>query len=181
MQTNIVLTLTGPDRVGIVEQVTRALLELGGNVETSRMARLGGEFAILMLVTLPAESLGRLDAAFEALTDSGYKLTTSQTAPAAPADKLGCRTFRIEVEGADHEGIVHEIARGLSESGINIESAETGTVDAAWSGATLFTMTAVVSVPADRADSDWMDALQEAAAQSSVDVAVSCLEGRSSQ
>ena len=50
MQKTFVLTLTGPDRIGFVEKVTGLLLERGGNVETSRMARLGGEFAILMLV-----------------------------------------------------------------------------------------------------------------------------------
>jgi len=53
MKRNLVLTLTGPDRIGIVEKVTGLLLERGGNVETSRMARLGGEFAVLMLVSLP--------------------------------------------------------------------------------------------------------------------------------
>ena len=55
MQKNFVLTVTGPDRIGIVERVTGLLFEHGGNVETSRMARLGGEFAILMLVSMPEE------------------------------------------------------------------------------------------------------------------------------
>ena len=50
-QRNLVLTLTGPDRIGIVESVTGLLVARGGNVEMSRMARLGGEFAILMLVS----------------------------------------------------------------------------------------------------------------------------------
>ena len=53
MKRNFVLTLTGPDRIGIVDRVTGLLLDRGGNVETSRMARLGGEFAVLMLVSLP--------------------------------------------------------------------------------------------------------------------------------
>ena len=57
MSKNFVLTLTGPDRIGIVERVTRVLLDRGGNVETSRMARLGGEFAILMLVSMPADAV----------------------------------------------------------------------------------------------------------------------------
>ena len=61
MDTNIVFTLTGPDRIGLVEHVTRLMLGLDGNVETSRAVRLGGEFAILMLVTLPAENVGALD------------------------------------------------------------------------------------------------------------------------
>ena len=63
MRSTIVFTLTGSDRVGIVEEVTGVLLGLGGNVETSRMARLGGEFAMLVLLTLAAEKLGELDGA----------------------------------------------------------------------------------------------------------------------
>ena len=55
MRTDIVMTLTGPDRVGIVEELTEALLGVRANVETSRMARLGGEFAVLMLVSVPSE------------------------------------------------------------------------------------------------------------------------------
>jgi glycine cleavage system transcriptional repressor len=60
MQKNLVVTLTGQDRVGIVEQVTKKVLEYGGNVEASRMARLGGEFAVLMLVSIKADRLESL-------------------------------------------------------------------------------------------------------------------------
>jgi glycine cleavage system transcriptional repressor len=69
---NIVLTLTGTDRVGIVEEVTQLLLKLGGNIETSRMSRLGGEFAILMLVSLPSDLSASLDQAISELPARGY-------------------------------------------------------------------------------------------------------------
>ena len=42
MRTNIVFTLTGTDRIGLVNDLTELLLALDGNVEASRMARLGG-------------------------------------------------------------------------------------------------------------------------------------------
>ena len=76
MRSTIVFTLTGSDRVGIVEEVTGVLLGLGGNIETSRMARLGGEFAMLVLLSLPAEKVGELDGALAYLTEHGYKVTT---------------------------------------------------------------------------------------------------------
>ncbi|MDZ4063169.1 MAG: ACT domain-containing protein, partial [Coriobacteriia bacterium] len=142
MRTNIMFTLTGPDRVGIVEEVTGALLKLGANVETSRMARLGGEFAILMLVTLPETRQDEVQPALSYLSEQGYTITTRPTGEAighAPADR---HTHKIEVVGADHEGIIHEIAQGLSQRGINIESMETGTTRAPVSGTPLFTMTA---------------------------------------
>ncbi|NTW29026.1 MAG: transcriptional regulator [Coriobacteriia bacterium] len=171
MRTDIVLTLTGTDRVGIVEEVTRVLLDLGGNVGTSRMARLGGEFAILALVSLPKASLGKLDSAFAHISAQGYKVTVSETAPAVAYE--GWAGYRVVVSGADHEGIVYGIASGLSSSGITIESAETSTVQASVTGTPLFTMVASILVPPSLAETDWMSALEDAAQDANVDVEVS--------
>ena len=77
MHKNFVLTVTGPDRIGIVERVTGLLFERGGNVETSRMARLGGEFAILLLVSMPESGMPALEIDLESLAAEGYKVTTT--------------------------------------------------------------------------------------------------------
>lgn len=167
MRTSLLFTLTGPDRVGIVEEVTRALLDLGGNVESSRMARLGGEFAMLLLVSMPSENVEGLEPAFVRLTEQGYQLSARAT---EPVESVG-RTYRVEVRGADHEGIIHEIAGGLAVSGVNIESVDTGVEQASISGAPLFTMSAVVAVP-DSVDAGWMDALRDAGQASNVDVEI---------
>ena len=45
-----VLTAIGPDRVGIVDDVSGAVSEGSCNIEESKMAVLGGEFAVIMLV-----------------------------------------------------------------------------------------------------------------------------------
>lgn len=172
MRTTIVFTLTGPDRVGIVEEVTDLFLALDGNVETSRMARLGGEFAILMLVTLPAEQVGRLDETLQHLTEHGYRVTASETKPAPVEAAQGWISYRIQVSGADHEGIIHNIAAGLSRQGINIESMDTGTSRAPITGTQLFSMTALVAVPSNLAQTDWIAALKEAGDRSNVDVLV---------
>ncbi|HEY5540387.1 MAG TPA: ACT domain-containing protein [Coriobacteriia bacterium] len=175
MRTNVVFTLTGPDRIGIVEEVTRVLFELGGNVETSRMARLGGEFAILMLVAMPEERRSGLEAAFAPLVAQGYKVTVGQTEASRAAEHIGWLPYQVEVTGADHEGIVHEVAAGLSRLGINIESAETCTTAAPVSGTPLFTMTAQVVVPPGVAATDWVAALSAAADESNVDIEVTAL------
>jgi len=172
MSVSMVLTLTGPDRVGIVEEVTKALLEVGANVETSKMSRLGGEFAVLMLASVPEGSAEEVEAALGSLVGQGYKVTLSATKEDFDESRADWLSYRIDVRGADHEGIVHEIARGLSQKGISIESAETGTTEAPVSGAMLFTMTAHVVVPPSAAEGDWMEALAEAGATSNVDVEV---------
>jgi glycine cleavage system transcriptional repressor len=173
MRSTVVFTLTGPDRVGIVEEVSEILVGLSCNVETSRMARLGGEFAILMAVSVPAEKHVDLEGAFQPLVAQGYRVCASGGSVPSGLDAPHAATYRIVVTGADHEGIVHEIARGLSGAGINIESMETGTVNSSITGTPLFTMSALVAVPADIADSPWIETLEEAGNQAGVDITVS--------
>ncbi len=176
MRTDVVFTLTGADRVGIVEDVTKTLLELGGNVDASRMSRLGGEFAMLMLVSLPTEKVETLDESFAVLTEQGYKVTTTPTHGPSAEAREGWSAYRVEVIGADHEGIVHDIAAGLSEQGISIESAETRIVAAPITGAPLFTMTALVLVPEALVEAEWLAALDEAGRRANVDIEVAAEE-----
>jgi len=172
MHSHIVLTLTGKDRVGIVEEITQLLVKLGGNVESSQMARLGGEFAILMLVALPAEQSAKLEQATPRLIQQGYKITISQTEPVPRESRAGWLAFQIEVEGADHEGIIHEIAQSLATRGISFESMETSTHLAPMSGSPLFRMTANIITPPDLAQQDWQAALTAAGRRLDVEITV---------
>ena len=172
MHRSFVLTLTGPDRIGIVGTVTRVLLDHGGNVETSRMARLGGEFAILMLISMPAEQFEHLHEGLEGLVARGYKVTTTPTDHSYAEAHPGWLPYHIEVEGADHEGIIHEVAHYLSERGINIESVDTETISAAVSGVPLFTMTALVVVPPEQSGAGWEAGLAEIAHRQNLEIKV---------
>ena len=71
--------------------------------------------------------------------------------------------YRIEVRGANHEGIIHKIAEHLSKQGINIESIDTSVIPAPMSGAPLFTMDAIVVVPPDLPKNKWQDELKDVA------------------
>jgi glycine cleavage system transcriptional repressor len=172
MQRNLVLTLTGPDRIGIVEEVTGLLVARGGNVEISRMARLGGEFAILMLVSLASEQVAGLESDLERLTAQGYKVTAIPARQTHAEAHPGWLPYRIEVHGADHEGIIQEVARYLSHRGINIESMDSETTPAPISGVPLFTMTAQVVVPPDLAGRGWEAGLEELSTQLNLEIRV---------
>jgi glycine cleavage system transcriptional repressor len=173
MRNNLVFTLTGPDRVGIVEGVTQVLLEHDGNVETSRMMRLGGEFAILMLVSIPANRITGLSQGVDSLSAAGYKITIGQTVETEAAMQRDWLAYHIELQGADHEGIVHEVARHLAQRGINIEEMETALVAAPMSGVPLFTMTAQVAVPLELVEQDWVAELEGVGHHLNVDIMVS--------
>ena len=176
MQRNFLLTLTGPDRIGIVDEVTGLLLDRGGNVETSRMARLGGEFAILMLVSMPEGRSAGLEEGLESLTARGYKVTTTPAEQTYAQAHPGWLPYRIEVRGADHEGIVHEVAHFLSGLGINIESVDTETAPAPTSGIPLFSMTARVAVPPGLTAGAWDAGLEEIGSRMNVEVRAAAIE-----
>jgi len=175
MQRNFVLTLTGPDRIGIVERVTGLLLNRSGNVETSRMARLGGEFAVLMLVTMPTEQCAALDEDLASLIAQGYKVTTTQAEQTYAESHPDWLPYHIEAQGADHEGIIHQIAQYLSQRGINIESMDSETFSAPISGSPLITMTAEVVVPPSLAEQAWEAGLENLGSQLNLEITVSKL------
>jgi glycine cleavage system transcriptional repressor len=147
MSKHLIITLTGPDRIGFVESVTKLIVAHDANVEKSRMARLGGEFAMLMLVTVAENNMGSMRETVTKLQDDGYQVTTRETAPEDSSKYAGWLPYEIEVNGADNEGIIHNITRYLADRGIDIETLNTGTVHAPMSGTPLFTMNAIVLVP----------------------------------
>lgn len=178
MQTDIVLTFTGHDRVGIVEAVTKILVKQGGNVQSSRMARLGGEFAMLMLVSLPDPALDSLTQDFQPLRDEGYHILLLRTADTHAEKYKGWLPYEIEVLGADHEGIIYEIASHLSGQGINIETMDTSTTRAPMSGAPLFSMNAMVLVPPQLPFNNWSAALDEIGDRLNVNIEVGMVKGQ---
>jgi glycine cleavage system transcriptional repressor len=172
MSRNFILTLTGPDRIGIVDRVTGLLLDRDGNVEASRMARLGGEFAVLMLVSMPEERFDGLEHDLEALTRDGYKVTTTPAERPRAEVPPGWMPYQIQVHGADHEGIIHEVAHHLAGQGINIESVDSETTPAPVSGSPLFAMTAQILVPPGLSDAGWEAELENLGSRMNLEITV---------
>jgi glycine cleavage system transcriptional repressor len=171
MPKNIVLTLTGRDKIGIVDNVTSVIAKRDGNVESSRMARLGGEFAMLMLMTVPDKEFANLDQDFQQLRGEGYQISLLQTEDDSKK-YAGWLPYEIEVTGADHEGIIHEISHHLASQGINIENMDTSSAPAPMSGTPLFMMKGVVLVPPRLNFHVWSDALEEIGDKLNVSVKV---------
>jgi len=167
----LVLTASGRDQVGIVDEMTELLLKWEGNVESSRMVRLGGDFAMLMFVTAPEEKIEGLRAALAEVHYAKYDIHTrlSEVEDAEESAAIPCA---ITVLGADHMGIIHQVARYLSEQGINLETMTTEVVAAPMSGTPLFTMSAVVRVPPQLEIADLREALEFIADELAVEAKV---------
>ena len=158
MRKQLVLTASGRDQVGVVDEMTELLLKWEGNVESSRMVRLGGDFAMLMFVTAPEEKIEGLRSALAEVHYAKYDVHT-RLSEVETVEESAAMPCAITVLGADHMGIVHQVARYLSEQGINMETMTTEVVAAPMSGTPLFTMSAVVRVPPQLEIADLREAL----------------------
>jgi glycine cleavage system regulatory protein len=144
--TDLVLTLIGPDRPGLVEAVAGIVAQHGGNWLESRMTHLAGKFAGILRAELPPERVADAVKALAALEARGLKVV-AEAAPRAerPAPE---RTMDLELLGLDRPGIVKEIAQLLAANAVNVEELTTDRKSAPMSGETLFEARAHVHVPA---------------------------------
>ena len=168
----LVITATGPDKPGLVEQVTEVVEEHDGNVEASRMARLGGEFAMLMLVCAPGGHIDALRKALSGLRQRELQVVTRLTSGGKMEQYAGHIPYEIRFRGADHEGIVHSVTHYLASQDINIETLNTNVRKAPMTGTPLFEMDAVVLVPGSFNFHDLREALEEVGDQSGVDAEI---------
>ena len=142
---DLVLTLIGPDRPGIVESLAEPIAAHGGNWLESRMAHLAGQFAGILRVEVPDASAAALEEALRRLEAKGLRITVArEPRPAAPAARS---TLVVDVVGLDRPGIVREISHALAERGVNIEELVTDRTPAPMSAELLFRSRARVNVP----------------------------------
>jgi len=146
MLSHALLTAVGPDRIGIVDDISAAILARECNIEESRMALLGGDFAALILFSGSPAAVERLIADAEAI-GGALGLAASAKRTETPAQMADALPYVLESSSLDTHGIVHAIAATLRRYGINIADLETETVPAPWTGAPLFNMRARLSVP----------------------------------
>ena len=143
MQIPLVMTLIGPDRTGLVEAVARAVAGHGGNWLESRMCRLGGEFAGILRVEVPAERKSALLDALQKI--AGLKVIVQPGETKIPAAG-GCET-KMEIIGQDRPGIVREISAALARAGVNVEEFSSEVASGPMSGETLFKASARLQLP----------------------------------
>ena len=146
MQRMLVMTIIGPDRPGLVESVAQLVAGHGGNWLESRMSRLGGQFAGILRVEVPAEREQSLVEALQALRGQGLTVVAHVDQP--PATPGPGRANVLEIVGQDRPGIVSQISRVLAKHGVNVEELETECGSAAMSGETLFKARARLRLPA---------------------------------
>lgn len=144
----LVLSTLGPDRPGLVADVTEYITSRGGNVEESRMMVLGAEFGMLVLVSGSESEIATI--AKDTL-DLGAKIGAGvlvrRTKSPEEHRRAAVIPCVVTAEALDHEGIVRAVALAISKLGINIVSLETTAYNAPITGSPLFRLEARIDVP----------------------------------
>ena len=154
--TDLVLTLIGLDRPGLVESVAQVVADHGGNWLESRMIHLAGRFAGILRVDVPSDRRASLSRALEGLAAAGLRVVadvpvgppTTRGHEGAAGAVTGSRLMNVELIGLDRPGLVREISQLLAQHGINVEELTTDRTSAPMSGEMLFRAEARVKVPA---------------------------------
>lgn len=144
----LAITATGEDQIGLVQRVASRILDAGCNVEESRMALLGGQFAMILLVSGRWDALSKLEDRLPALgQELGLTIVQKRTRQREQVRPLV--PYSINVVAMDHPGIVHNLANFFAQRGINIEELSTDTYPAPHTGTPMFSVNMTVGIPAD--------------------------------
>jgi glycine cleavage system transcriptional repressor len=121
------LTIIGRDRPGIVSQVTEILFRLGFNIADSSCSLLGGQFAMILIISHP--EITRKEEfvdAFAPLEETNLSVFVRTLRPGGEIrPEFSGEICMISVYGSDKPGIVYRVARELGDRAINITDLNT--------------------------------------------------------
>ncbi|MFP4131431.1 MAG: glycine cleavage system protein R [Thiohalospira sp.] len=148
MENYLVISAVGEDRPGIVDDLARAIMDTGCNINDSRMTVLGGEFAVLLLVSGPWNSIAKLEDAAPGIAEKLELLVNTKRTNLR--EKEGQMvSYTVEVISIDQPGIVYDLATFFSRRGINIYDLTTERYAAAHTGTPMFVARMTINVPSD--------------------------------
>jgi glycine cleavage system transcriptional repressor len=111
------------------------------------MAILGGEFALLVLLSGSETAAAAIERASASLGDKlGLRVITKRTGRGAQKHFL---PYRISVTGFDRPGIVLRVSEILAKRGVNVASLESRLSYAPLSGTPMFVLEAELQVPSE--------------------------------
>ncbi len=146
MKQLLAISAIGTDRTSLVHDLTRVIADCGGNLSESRMIALGTEFAAVMLVSGNWHALARLETELKKLAEAGnFTFEVKRTEErAARTDML---PYSVDVVCLDQPGIVSKLSGFFSTRQIEITELNTRSYLAANTGAPMFAVQMLISVP----------------------------------
>jgi glycine cleavage system regulatory protein len=137
------------------------------------MSRLGGQFAGILRVEVPADRESSLLSALKQLESRGLTLVVQPDR--APSPIATARLSALDIVGQDRPGIVRQISSTLARHGVNVEELETECASAPMSGEALFKAHARLSIPSTCDTTALREDLEKIAADLIVEISLADL------
>ncbi len=130
----LVITLIGTDRPGLVETLSDTVFQHHGSWQASSLSKLAGKFAGIVQVDIKNEDAESLAKALNNIPELDVLIadTPRQSEPDST-------THSLTVTGNDRSGIIQEVTREIAKFGININKLKSHAQSAANSGGMIFT------------------------------------------
>ena len=118
-----ILLAAGEDQPGVLDEVSKYLLEHGAAIEEIRMTNLCGQFAMLMLLSGDRATLSHVSAGLEGLAHRTALQFAMQSAreDVRPEGHL----YRLGMAGGHESATLRKIRHLLRAPGVNIDQVET--------------------------------------------------------
>lgn len=146
MEQLIVISAVGGEPTTAVNELSRIIADCGGSIKESRMAAMGSEFGILLLVAGNWHTIGRLERDLSRYgEDGGIAMQFKRT----EAKRMGKELlpYAVDVVGLDQPGIVHNLSRFFAARKVEIGEISSRTYPAAHTGAPMFSVQMFVNIP----------------------------------
>ncbi|PNU21394.1 amino acid-binding protein [Geothermobacter hydrogeniphilus] len=166
------LTIIGRDHPGIVSRVTEILYRRGCNIADSSCSILGGQFAMLLIISQPEEESGEdLLHYFAPLEEENLSVFLRTLRPGGEIrPHLQGELCMVSVYGSDKPGIVYRVARELGEREINITDLNTKLIGSVQRP--VYVMMLEATLPAGMSVEDLEQAMAAVAGELQVDISV---------
>jgi glycine cleavage system transcriptional repressor len=146
MEQLMVISAVGGKPTTVVNELARVILECGGNIKESRMAAMGADYAILLLVSGNWHTISRLEHDLGKFGSSnGITMQFKRT----EAKRMGKELlpYAVDVVGLDQPGIVHSLSGFFSSRKVELGEVSTRSYAAAHTGASMFSVQMLINIP----------------------------------
>jgi methionyl-tRNA formyltransferase len=168
LTTSLVITVVGPDRPGLVRQISDCAHRFPTNWADSRMSSVAGHFAGIVHLQVAPENAEALITTLHELESAGLKVAVARSdAAPVPADR---RMLRLVLSGPDKPGIVRLLSTSLAERGVSIDDLHTEIVSKVQADHHIFKVKALLEVPQALSDEALRKILETLAGELMLDV-----------
>jgi glycine cleavage system transcriptional repressor len=141
----LIITASGADKLGLVEQLAGRIADCGCNIEESSMTVMNGQFSFIARVTGAWHALSKLEGQTAALgTQLGLAITQQRT---GKSDRSAI-PYTVELVAMDQPGIVRKLAAFFTRNGISIDELRTSSYFAPHTGSPMTSIIMTVGIHA---------------------------------